>query len=88
LTTEEGPVVFLGFDNEGGGAIASITAQLGGLPLGIFVDDELLAGPIVAAPIGDGQLAIAGLTLRDARILRAQLRAGDMPVPYRVISGV
>jgi len=57
-----------------------------GLPLGIFLDGELLAGPTVREPVTDGRLVIAGLSLREAEILAAQLPFGPLPLPVSEVS--
>jgi hypothetical protein len=82
LLTETGPTLIVTFNSEGSLKLSGITAGLIGLPLGIFIDDQLMASPQVSASIENGQLPIAGLSLRNARILRAQLRAGSVPAPF------
>jgi preprotein translocase subunit SecD len=82
LLTETGPTLIVAFDDDGSLKLSGITGDLIGLPLGIFIDDQLMAAPQVSASIENGQLPIAGLSLRNARILRAQLRAGAVPAPF------
>jgi preprotein translocase subunit SecD len=81
-----GPLVAVHLTDQGATALSSITEQLVGLPLGIFVDGQLLAGPTVTQPITDGRLYIAGLSPTEAEILAIQLNAGVLPVPITVIS--
>lgn len=79
------PVVVVNLTIESGVDLEEITKSLIGLPLGIFLDDELLIGPTVEQPVTTGNIVIAGLSLREANILVAQLNAGALPVPVRVI---
>jgi hypothetical protein len=82
LQTETGPTLIIGFNEAGSQKLAAVTQQIVGLPMGIFIDGDLVAGPRVSEFIQNGQIAIAGLSLRQARILRAQLRAGAIPAPF------
>jgi preprotein translocase subunit SecD len=80
------PLVIVSFSPDDSILLEEITTRLLGLPFGIFVDGELLAGPTVAEPATTGTVVIAGLSLRKANILAAQLTAGSLPVPVREIS--
>lgn len=84
LRTEAGPTLVVGLNQDGSLKLASISSQLIGLPMGIFIDGTLVAGPMVADIIPNGQLPIPGLGLSEARILRAQLRAGAVPAPFTI----
>ncbi|MEX2390961.1 MAG: hypothetical protein WD904_05130 [Dehalococcoidia bacterium] len=84
LTTEQGPTLVVHFLMEANQVLFAISTRLVDLPLGIFIDDDLVSGPTVSEPIINGRITIAGLSLRDARILRAQLEAGELPVPVSV----
>ncbi|HUF53794.1 MAG TPA: hypothetical protein VMR52_08480 [Dehalococcoidia bacterium] len=83
LVTEAGPTLIVALNEEGIEKLSYVSSTLINLPMGIFID-ELIAGPKVAQPIDNGQVAVAGLSLREARIMRAQLRAGAVPAPYTV----
>jgi len=81
------PILIVTFNETGSLLLASISAELTGLPLGIFLDDELLAAPVVSESITTGNLAIASLSLHSARIVRAQLNLGPLPVPVSEAAG-
>ena len=80
------PVIVASFSASDAQYFEEITSRLVGLPLGIFVDGELLAGPTIQEPIATGNVAIAGLSLPEANILAAQLAAGPLPVSITEIS--
>lgn len=88
LTTEQGPTLVIHFFLESNQTLFAISTGLVGLPLGIFIDDELMSGPTVSEPIVNGAITIAGVSLRDGRILRAQLEAGELPVPVSVSDAI
>lgn len=79
------PQVFIEFTSEGGLLFDQITTRLVGLPLGIFLDDELISAPNVPRPLTGGNAVITGLDLDEARTLAIQLNAGALPVPMRPI---
>jgi len=78
------PFVQLRFNSEGGDLFEQITTRLVGLPLGIFLDEELISAPTVQA-ILTGESVITGLELDEADTLARQLRTGAMPIKLRVI---
>ncbi|MFQ5826424.1 MAG: protein translocase subunit SecD, partial [Dehalococcoidia bacterium] len=78
------PVVEFEWDEEGGILSEQITSRLMGKPMGIFLDDELVSGPIVEGIIKERGI-ITGLTLEEARTLAIQLNAGALPVPLKII---
>ena len=80
------PTLAVNFSDEGTRLLTEVTGQLVGLPLGIFVDDELVAGPTVSEPIYSGTIAIAGLSIPEANILAAQLNAGQLAAPITLVS--
>jgi len=80
LKTEEGPTLLIVYDRNASAVLQAATIQLDGLPMGIFLDGTLIAGPTISEPILSGTIAVAGLSLRDTRILKAQLEAGELPV--------
>ena len=79
-------LVFIEFTGEGSLLFEQITGGLVGLPLGIFLDDELVAAPTVQQAIAGGRSTITGLDFDEARTLAIQLNAGALPVPMRVIA--
>lgn len=79
------PAVLLEFTGEGSLLFEQITGELTQLPLGIFLDDELVSAPTVQQQITEGNTVITGLDLGEARTLRIQLNAGALPVPMRPI---
>ena len=84
LTSADGPLLNVVLNTGGAAALERLSSGLVGLPMGIFVDDDLIGGPTVSETILDGRISIAGISLRDARILRAQLLSGEMPVPVAI----
>jgi preprotein translocase subunit SecD len=70
---EEGPELF-----------EQITTRLLNLPLGIFLDDELLSSPTVNGIIRDRGV-ITGVPLQRARELVVQLNSGALPVQLTVL---
>ncbi|MBI2912920.1 MAG: protein translocase subunit SecD [Chloroflexi bacterium] len=80
-----GPVVLLEFTGEGSLLFEQISGRLVGLPLGIYLDEDLLGAPTVQQQITGGQTAITGLSLDEAKRLKVQLNAGALPVPMHAI---
>jgi preprotein translocase subunit SecD len=80
------PTVIIEFTPVGGLLFEQITAELVGLPLTIFLDEELIGAPTVNQPVTGGKASITGLSEDDARILAIQLNSGALPVPVNVIS--
>jgi preprotein translocase subunit SecD len=85
VAREGPPLVVVQFTEIGKLILGGMTGRFVGYPLGIFVDNRLLAGPRILEAIVTGQIVIAGQTLRDADILAAQLNAGVLPVPIKTI---
>ncbi|HLA17837.1 MAG TPA: protein translocase subunit SecD [Dehalococcoidia bacterium] len=77
--------VAIEFTSEGGLLFEQITGGLVGLPLGIFLDEELIGAPTVQQQITGGSSTITGLALDEAKTLAIQLNAGALPVPMRAI---
>jgi len=77
--------VAIEFTSEGALLFEQITGGLVGLPLGIFLDEELIGAPTVQQQITGGQSTITGLALDQAKTLAIQLNAGALPVPMRAI---
>ncbi|HEU4758894.1 MAG TPA: hypothetical protein VFT91_02815 [Dehalococcoidia bacterium] len=82
----QGPVLVLKFTPENGDLIHKITDGLVGLPLGIFLNGELVAGPTLSGPVTTANLAIPGLSLHEASIVAAQFNGGELLVPVTVVS--
>ena len=56
------------------------------LPLGIFLDDQLLSSPIVQSAISQNGQITGKFTAKEAQDLAVQLNAGALPVPVELIS--
>ncbi len=80
------PAVIASLSPDGTDLFQQITTRLVGLPLGIVVSGELLAGPTVRAPVTNGEVIITNLSLSAAYILAAQLTTGPLPVSVKEIS--
>lgn len=80
------PVVIIEFTREGSLLFEQITTRLVNKPLGIFLDDELIASPTVQQAITGGNTFIRGITLDEAKTLEKLLNSGAMPVPLRRIA--
>ena len=81
-----GPAVLIEFTSEGSLLFEQITNDLVGLPLGIYLGEELIGAPTVQQPITGGMAAIPGLSADEARSLVTQINAVAPPVPLRIIS--
>ncbi|MDO8611754.1 MAG: hypothetical protein Q7R32_02885 [Dehalococcoidia bacterium] len=79
-------VVAIEFSGEGGLLFEQITGGLVGLPLGIFLDEDLIGAPTVQQQITGGNASITGLSAEEAKTLAILLNAGALPVPVRAIS--
>lgn len=84
-STAGGMLVVVNFGPEGTDLLEKVSTRLVGLPVGIFLDDRLLAGPTIREPITSGGMAIAGLDVRQASILAAQLSVGPLPLPITTV---
>ncbi|PKL77554.1 MAG: protein translocase subunit SecD [Candidatus Melainabacteria bacterium HGW-Melainabacteria-1] len=74
------------FNAEGAKKFGELTTELVGQPLGIFLDDKLISAPNVNQPITGGSGFIEGqFTPEDAKTLAIQLKAGQLPVPLRMV---
>ncbi|MDX1920807.1 MAG: protein translocase subunit SecD [Candidatus Caenarcaniphilales bacterium] len=58
----------------------------GKLPLGIFLDDNLISAPTVQSQISQNGQITGGFTLESAKDLSVQLNAGALPAPVKLIS--
>lgn len=80
------PVVSLEFNPEGAKKFATATKEMKGKRIAIFLDDSLVSYPTVEAEIIDGKAVIQGdFDIKAAKVLSAQLNAGALPVPVKLI---
>jgi len=85
--------VGLEFNNQGAEEFADLTRNVAGTGrrLGIFLDNELLSGPVVdvryaETGITGGRASISGnFTAETANDLALQLRSGALPVPVEIL---
>ena len=80
------PVVVITLTPVDGQVLRAASERLVGLPLGFFLDEELLAGPTIQEPLTTDSVPIAGRNLLEAEMLVAQLSAGWLPMPVKEIS--
>lgn len=74
------------FNSEGAKKFGDLTTELVGQPLGIFLDDKLISAPRVNSPITGGSGLIEGsFTADQAKTLAIQLKAGQLPVPLKMV---
>lgn len=82
-----GPEVAIEFTAEGSKKFAEITKRNIGKPLAIFLDNQPVSAPNVAAEIDGGNAVITGqFTTEEAKNLAIELNAGALPVPIKLIS--
>lgn len=80
------PVVSLEFNAEGAKKFETATQEMKGKRIAIFLDDTLISYPTVEAVIPDGKAVIQGeFDIKAAKSLSAQLNAGALPVPIKLI---
>ncbi len=74
------------FNAAGAKKFGELTTELVGQPLGIFLDDALISAPNVNTPITGGSGYIEGsFTAESAQTLAIQLKAGQLPVPLKMV---
>ncbi len=79
-------IIEFSFNKEGAKKFGDLTTEIVGQPLGIFLDDEQLSAPNVNTPITGGSGYIeGGFTAEAARTLAIQLKAGQLPVPFKMV---
>ena len=78
------PEVSFEFNSEGAKLFEQITRRLVGLPLGIFLDNQVVSSPTVQSVISD-RGRITGISASEGRVLAIQLNAGSLPVPIKVV---
>src|SRR3990172_1015488 len=81
----EPPCVAIEFTGEGGLLFEQVTGDVTGLPLAIFLDEELIGALTVQGQISGGQSTITGLNLDESKTLKIHLNAGALPVPMKAI---
>jgi preprotein translocase subunit SecD len=81
----QSPAVFIELNTDGLVTLQQLTDALVGLPLGIFVDGELMAGPTVKESLRSGLLVIGGLSLPEADTLAAKIGAGPLPTTLKEV---
>lgn len=82
------PYVVIEFNAEGARLFGELTAAQVGEVIGIFLDGQAIATPVVQEAIYGGQASITNpnFQLAEAKMLAQRLSAGALPVPVRVIS--
>ncbi|MEZ0368956.1 MAG: protein translocase subunit SecD [Candidatus Sericytochromatia bacterium] len=79
-------IIEFSFNAEGSKKFGDLTTELVGQPLGIFLDNKLVSAPNVNSPITGGSgLIEGGFTAEDAKTLAIQLKAGQLPVPLKMV---
>lgn len=74
------------FNAEGARKFGELTTELVGQPLGIFLDGNLISAPRVNSPITGGKGIIeGGFGADEAKTLAIQLKAGQLPVPLKMV---
>lgn len=84
--TTGSPQITLEFTAEGAKKFEEITGRNVGKPLAIYLDEVPLTAPTVREKITGGNAVITGeLTLSTAKRIVAQLNAGALPTPIKVL---
>ena len=79
--------VALEFDEKGTELFKKATQEMIGKKIAIFLDGMIITFPTVNDLIGDGKAVISGgFDLKGAKSLSAQLNAGALPMPIKLIS--
>ncbi|MBI5221117.1 MAG: protein translocase subunit SecD [Candidatus Liptonbacteria bacterium] len=92
--TTRSPQVSLSFNSDGAKLFEDLTAQLAptaehpdGLPLAIFLDNNLIEMPLVKSKISGGNAVISGrFTMEQAKQLAERFNAGALPAPITLIN--
>ncbi len=80
------PQVSLEFNSEGAKLFADLTEQMAGKRIAIFLDQFPVSAPVVNEKITGGMAVISGnFSLEESKALVAQLNAGALPVPIKLI---
>ncbi len=80
------PVLAIHFNSEGSQLFEQITGRLIGMPMAIFLDEEIISAPTVRSVIAGGDAVIQGIPEEEARIMAIQLNSGALPISLRVIA--
>ena len=84
---EDVPFLSVRFTSDGAPLLETITRNLVGYPLGIFLDGELIAAPRIQRPITEAEAVISGFDLGRARLFHAVLNSGPLALPLTVSPG-
>lgn len=76
--------VTLEFNGTGGRIFRDVSGRLVGYQLAIYLDDELIAFPVVQQQLNQTSV-ITGLDRNEAKSLQVQLNSGALPIPMRVV---
>ena len=83
-------IVTLQFNEEGAGIFADITKRNVGLPLAVFIDNQLITAPVVQQEIAGGTAQITGgaggFGIDEARNLVQNFNAGALSAPIKLIN--
>lgn len=81
------PEVGLEFNADGTKLFAKATQEFLNKKIAILLDQEIITAPVVQTVISDGQAVINGnFDPKSAKALSAQLNAGALPLPIKLIS--
>ncbi|MES3004909.1 MAG: protein translocase subunit SecD [Patescibacteria group bacterium] len=82
------PIVSITFNEEGRVLFSSITKNNLNKVLAIFLDGELISGPVIRDEITDGKATISGggTTAEEAKALVRNLNYGALPLPIELVS--
>lgn len=81
------PLVTLTFDAAGAELFGTLTEELQGQRIAIFLDGSVISAPVVQTAIYGGTAQITGTgDLEEARLLAQRLNAGALPVPVELVS--
>ena len=79
------PLVAIEFNSEGADLFEQLTGRLVGLPMAIFLDEDIISAPTIRQVIAGGKAVITGVSVEEGRTLSIQLNSGALPVPLQVI---
>ncbi|MDR2709692.1 MAG: protein translocase subunit SecD [Elusimicrobiota bacterium] len=80
------PTVGIEFSREGAQIFSNITGANINRQLAIVLDDIVQSAPVIRSKIPDGRAVIEGnFTADDAKLLKAVLEAGALPIPLNII---
>jgi len=81
------PIILLRFNDEGAKIFEELTSRNVGKRLAIYIDNVLISAPVVQNKISGGQAQITGnFTVKEAKELARNLKAGALPVPIKLVS--